>query len=42
LNWTQILKDGGVPEPPGRPEVIKQIEDHPYQKPVRKAKAKKR
>ena len=40
LDWTQILKDADIPEPPGRPEVIRDIEQRPYKKPVRKKKGK--
>ena len=40
LDWTRILKQAKIPEPPGRPEVIRDIEAKPYVKHVRKTKSK--
>ena len=40
LNWTQILEKNKIPEPPGRPEVIRDIEQRPYKKPIKKKKGK--
>jgi len=40
LNWTEILSKGGVPEPPGRDEVLAQIKAEPYLPTKRKAKSK--
>ena len=40
LNWTEILRKGGVPEPPGREEVLAQIKAEPYVPHKRKAKPK--
>jgi hypothetical protein len=40
LNWTEILSKGGVPEPPGRDEVLAQIKDEPYVPSKKKAKPK--
>jgi hypothetical protein len=30
LNWSEILKAGGVPEPPGYLETIEWLKQHPY------------
>jgi len=38
VNWTSILKNGNIPEPLGRPEIIEAIKKSPYVK--RKGKAK--
>ncbi len=40
LDWTSILKNGSIPEPTGRPEVIEAIKKSPYVKRKGKAKAK--
>jgi len=40
MDWTAILKKGNVPEPLGRPEVIKDIESNPYVKKKGKPKVK--
>ena len=42
MNWTKILRDAGIPESPGRPEVLKDIEDKPYNKPAKASKSKKK
>jgi|TARA_R100000084_G_scaffold107138_1_gene66534 hypothetical protein len=42
VNWTKILRDAGIPESPGRPEVLKDIENRPYKKPAKAAKGKKK
>jgi len=42
LDWTRILKEGGVPEPPGFKETVEAIKAEPYVKPKRKAKGKKK
>ena len=36
MNWTEILKAGGVDEPPGYLETLKAIAQDPYVKPSRK------
>ena len=40
MNWTEILKGGNVPEPPGRSDVLASIEASPYKPPVKKQKKK--
>ena len=40
MNWTEILRKGGVPEPLGRDEVLAQIKEEPYVPNKRKAKTK--
>jgi hypothetical protein len=40
VNWTKILQEGGVPEPPGRVEVLAQIKAEPYVPSKKKAKPK--
>jgi ATP sulfurylase len=40
VNWTAILKNGNIPEPVGRPEVIEAIKKSPYVKRKGKAKVK--
>lgn len=46
MNWAKILADAGIPEPPGREDVLAKIEAKPYargkKKPKAKAKGKKR
>jgi len=42
LDWTRILKEGGVPEPPGFKETVEAIKAEPYVKPRKKAKGKKK
>ncbi len=39
MDWTKILKQGGVPEPPGYHEAIKAVKSKPKKK---KAKGKKK
>ena len=39
MDWTKILKQGGVPEPPGYYEAIKAVKAKPKKK---KAKGKKK
>lgn len=36
MNWTEILKAAGVPEPPGYVETLETITEKPYVKPSRK------
>ena len=30
MNWTEILKRGGVPEPPGYQETLERLRQNPY------------
>ena len=39
MDWTKILKQGGVPEPPGYQEAIEAVKAKPKKK---KAKGKKK
>ena len=39
VNWTQILEDGGIPEPPGYQETVEAMKNKP--KPVVKKKKKR-
>jgi hypothetical protein len=41
MDWKKILSDGGVPEPPGREEVLAQIKAEPYVPHKHKAKRTK-
>ena len=41
MNWTAILERGHVPEPPGRTEVMADIESRPYRAPEKKSGRKK-
>ena len=41
MNWAAILKNAGIPEPPGRPEVVQWIKDHPYSERKPKSKPKR-
>jgi hypothetical protein len=38
MNWTAILKQGQIEEPPGYKETVKAIKADPYQKPKKKQK----
>jgi hypothetical protein len=38
MDWTKILKDAGIPEPPGYRETVDSFVERPYEKPVKKAK----
>ena len=40
MNWTQILRKGGVSDPPGYRETVEQIKQRPYLKPRKKSKSK--
>jgi len=43
MNWSEILRKGGVPEPPGYVETVARVSSKPKrQKKKLKAKAKKR
>ena len=42
LDWTEILQNGGVEEPPGYRETVEAIKAEPYVKPSKKAKGKKK
>ena len=42
MNWSEILKKGGVPEPPGYRQTVEAIKAEPYVKPRKKAKGKKK
>ena len=43
MNWSEILRKGGVPEPPGYVETVARVSSKPKrQKKKPKAKAKKR
>tara|TARA_R100001163_G_C5056224_1_gene192627 strand:- start:1652 stop:1786 length:135 start_codon:yes stop_codon:yes gene_type:complete len=43
VNWSEILRKGGVPEPPGYVETVAKVSSKPKrQKRKPKAKAKKR
>ena len=37
MNWTEILKAGGIDEPPGYLETLEVIAQKPYVKPSRKS-----
>lgn len=37
MNWTQLLADAGIPEPPGYQETVQALKERPYVKPDRKA-----
>tara|TARA_B100001287_G_scaffold9845_1_gene7639 strand:- start:218 stop:358 length:141 start_codon:yes stop_codon:yes gene_type:complete len=41
VNWTEILERGHVAEPPGRTEVMADIQSRPYRAPEKKKKGKK-
>lgn len=42
MDWTRILAQADVPEPPGYQDTVKAIEAQPYKKPAkRKPKAKR-
>ena len=41
MDWTRILKAGGVEEPPGREEVMASFVERPYKAIVRKKGKKK-
>ena len=46
MDWTEILKRGGVPEPPGYQETLERLRQNPYQQrqaaKQQESKAKKR
>jgi len=46
MDWTEILKRGGVPEPPGYLETLERLRQNPYQQrqaaKQQESKAKKR
>ena len=41
VNWTEILERGHVAEPPGRTEVMADIQSRPYRAPEKKKGKKK-
>ena len=41
MDWTKILKQGGVPEPPGRQQAVEAAVKRSRQKAARKAKPAK-
>lgn len=41
MDWTKILKQGGVPEPPGYRETVARVKDMPKRE-KKKAKGKKK
>jgi hypothetical protein len=42
MNWTEILKAGGVPEPPGYLETLERLRRNPYkERQAAKQQAKK-
>ena len=36
MNWTEILKRGGVPDAPGYQETLRDCREHPYVKPQKR------
>jgi hypothetical protein len=42
LNWTELLAKAGIPEPPGRPELLAQIREEKLCQPVDNVQPKKR
>ena len=46
MNWTEILRRGGVPEPPGYQETLERLRQNPYKErqaaKQQESKAKKR
>ena len=38
INWTEILKQGQIEEPPGYKKTVEAIKADPYQKPKKKQK----
>jgi hypothetical protein len=40
MNWTAILTNANIPEPPGRPELITQLKGEPQPEPKQKRKRK--
>lgn len=42
MNWTEILKAGGIPEPPGYLETLERLRQNPYkERQAAKQQAKK-
>tara|TARA_A100001515_G_scaffold56299_1_gene44342 strand:- start:590 stop:748 length:159 start_codon:yes stop_codon:yes gene_type:complete len=41
VDWTKILKQGGVPEPPGRQQAVEAAAERSRQKAARKARPAK-
>ena len=41
MNWTEILKRGNVPEPPGYKETVDSFKENPYVKPKKRPSKKK-
>tara|TARA_R100000231_G_scaffold22794_1_gene21654 strand:+ start:774 stop:923 length:150 start_codon:yes stop_codon:yes gene_type:complete len=41
MNWTEILRNGGVSDSPGYQETVASFVERPYKKPNRKAKPPK-
>ena len=41
LDWTEILKRGGVPDSPGFQECLQDCREHPYVKPQKRPSKKK-
>ena len=41
MNWTEILRKGGVPDAPGYQETVASFLKRPYKKPSRKVKPAK-
>ena len=42
MDWTRILAQADVPEPPGYRETLEAIEAHPYTPPLKKKPKSKR
>ena len=42
MDWGKLLQEGGIPDSPGRAEVVLSLKENPPKKVVRKAKGKKR
>jgi len=42
LDWTRILKEGGIEEPIGYQETVEAIKAQPYVRPKKKGKGKKK
>ena len=42
MDWTKILAQSDVPEPPGYRQTLEKIKAHPYKKPTKKKLKPKR
>lgn len=40
MDWTRILQQAGIEDPPGYRETVQSIEEEPYVKPIKKGKSK--